>query len=76
MLAIEDRYCSLVSESEGSRYLELVHRYGLKDNSTLKLTILPRDRRSLRRIQKESRGWGYGSHPNLKILDIAFRTQG
>jgi hypothetical protein len=58
MLAIEDRCCSLVSESEGSRYLELVHRYGLKDDSTLNLTILPRDRRSLRRIQKESRGWG------------------
>jgi hypothetical protein len=58
MLAIEDRCCSLVSESEGSRYPELVYRYGLKDDSTLKLTILPRDRRSLRRIQKESRGWG------------------
>jgi len=52
MLAIEDRCCSLVSKSEGSRYLELVHRYGLKDDSTLKLTILPRDRRSHRRIQK------------------------
>ena len=29
MLAIEDRCCSLVSGSVGSRYLELVHRYGL-----------------------------------------------